>query len=472
MVRIAGRTVFAALWGVLFTALAAGAAEKQLPPSRDAVTVSFAPLVKKAAPAVVNIYARKIVRQRGSMPLFDDPFFRRFFGEEFGLGMPRPQLQNSLGSGVIVRASGLIVTNKHVIEGADQINVVLADRREFAAKIVVSDDRTDLTVLQVDAADGPLPVLELGDSDDIEVGDLVLAIGNPFGVGQTVTSGIVSALARTRVTPSDLNFFIQTDAAINPGNSGGALVTMNGKLIGVNTAIYSKSGGSLGIGFAIPSNMVRAVINGITKDGKVVRPWLGAVGQGVTQDIATSLGLKRPTGVLINHVYKGSAADMAGLRVGDVVLAINGHEVDDPKALSFRIATLPIGDTVALRVWRRSGTAALKLVLAPAPENPPRDVTGLDGRHPLAGATVANLSPALAEEQGLDPFAKGVIILDLQRGSSASRLGFRAGDVVRAINGAEVATVVDLKAALMRGTDRWQVNIDRGGESMKLIING
>jgi len=472
MVRIAGRTVFAALWGVLFTALAAGAAEKQLPPSRDAVTVSFAPLVKKAAPAVVNIYARKIVRQRGSMPLFDDPFFRRFFGEEFGLGMPRPQLQNSLGSGVIVRASGLIVTNKHVIEGADQINVVLADRREFAARIVVSDDRTDLTVLQVDAADGPLPVLELGDSDDIEVGDLVLAIGNPFGVGQTVTSGIVSALARTRVTPSDLNFFIQTDAAINPGNSGGALVTMNGKLIGVNTAIYSKSGGSLGIGFAIPSNMVRAVINGITKDGKVVRPWLGAVGQGVTQDIATSLGLKRPTGVLINHVYKGSAADMAGLRVGDVVLAINGHEVDDPKALSFRIATLPIGDTVALRVWRRSGTAALKLVLAPAPENPPRDVTGLDGRHPLAGATVANLSPALAEEQGLDPFAKGVIILDLQRGSSASRLGFRAGDVVRAINGAEVATVVDLKAALMRGTDRWQVNIDRGGESMKLIING
>ncbi len=469
---MAGRTVVAALWGVLFTALAAGAAETQVPPSRDAVTLSFAPLVKKAAPAVVNIYARKIVRQRGSMPLFDDPFFRRFFGEEFGLGMRRPQLQNSLGSGVIVRASGLIVTNKHVIEGADQINVVLADRREFAAKIVVSDDRTDLTVLQVDAADGPLPVLELGDSDDIAVGDLVLAIGNPFGVGQTVTSGIVSALARTRVTPSDLNFFIQTDAAINPGNSGGALVTMNGKLIGVNTAIYSKSGGSLGIGFAIPSNMVRAVINGITKDGKLVRPWLGAMGQGVTQDIATSLGIKRPTGVLINHVYKGSAADMAGLRVGDVVLAINGHEVDDPKALSFRIATLPIGDTVALRVWRRSGTAALKLVLAPAPENPPRDVTGLDGRHPLAGATVANMSPALAEELGMDPFAKGVIILDLQRGSPASRLGFRAGDVVRAINGAEVTMVVDLKAALGRGTDRWQVNIDRGGESMKLIING
>ncbi|MBI1985872.1 MAG: Do family serine endopeptidase [Rhodospirillales bacterium] len=469
---MAGRMAAAAVLVAVFIAVTAGAAEKQVPPSRDAVTMSFAPLVKKAAPAVVNIYARKIVRQRGSIPLFDDPFFRRFFGEEFGLGVPRPQLQNSLGSGVIVRANGLIVTNKHVIEGADQINVVLADRREFAAKIVVFDDRTDLAVLQMDAVDAPLPVLELGDSDDIEVGDLVLAIGNPFGVGQTVTGGIVSALARTRVTPSDLNFFIQTDAAINPGNSGGALVTMNGKLIGVNTAIYSKSGGSLGIGFAIPSNMVRAVITGITKDGKLVRPWLGATGQGVTQDIATSLGLKRPTGVLISHVYKGAAADVAGLRVGDVVLAVNGHEVDDPKALQFRIATLPIGDTVALRVWRHGGTAALKLVLAPAPENPPRSVTGLDGRHPLAGATVANMSPALAEELGLDPFAKGVIILDLHRGSPASRLGFRAGDMVRAVNGADVATVAELKTALERRADRWQVNIDRGGEAMKLIING
>jgi Do/DeqQ family serine protease len=472
VVRIASRMVAAALMVALPTGMPAGAAEKQVPPSRDAVTLSYAPLVKKAAPAVVNIYARKIVRQRGTIPLFDDPFFRRFFGEEFGLGIPRQQLQNALGSGVIVSADGLIVTNKHVIEGADQINVVLSDRREFAAKIVVLDDRTDLAVLRVDAVDGPLPVLELGNSDDIEVGDLVLAIGNPFGVGQTVTSGIVSALARTRVTPSDLNFFIQTDAAINPGNSGGALVTMNGKLIGVNTAIFSKSGGSLGIGFAIPSNMVRAVITGITKDGKLVRPWLGAMGQGVTQDIASSLGLKRPTGVLVSHVYEGSAADRAGLRVGDVVLAVNGHEVNDPKALNFRIATLPVGDTVVLRAWRRSGTTALRLVLVPPPETPPRDVTGLDGRHPLSGATIANMSPALAEDLGLDPFAKGVIILDLQRGSPASRLGFRAGDLVRAVNGNEMATVNDLKAALARGADRWQVNIDRGGESMKLIING
>ncbi len=470
--RISRRLAAVFVAAAVLAVAPAGAAEKQVPASKEAVTLSFAPLVKKAAPAVVNIYARKIVRQRGTIPLFDDPFFRRFFGEEFGLGTPRQQLQNALGSGVIVRANGLIVTNKHVIEGADQINVVLADRREFAAKIVVTDDRTDLAILQVDPGDGPLPVLEIGDSDDIEVGDLVLAIGNPFGVGQTVTSGIVSALARTSVTSSDLNFFIQTDAAINPGNSGGALVTMNGKLVGVNTAIFSKSGGSLGIGFAIPSNMVRAVITGITRDGKLVRPWLGTIGQAVTYDIASSLGMKRPSGVLISNVYKGSAADAAGLRVGDVVLAVNGHEVNDPKALSFRIATLPVGDSVVLRVWRRSGTAALKLVLSPAPETPPRDIAGLDGRHPLAGATVGNMSPALAEELGFDPFAKGVIVLDLKRGSPANRLGFRVGDVVRAVNGSEIATVADLKAALARGADRWQINIDRGGESMKLVING
>lgn len=468
MTAVAG-AAFAAL---LATAPTAEAAEKQLPASKEQITLSFAPLVKKSAPAVVNIYARKVVRERGTLPLFDDPFFRRFFGQEFGFGAPRQQLQNSLGSGVIVRANGLIVTNKHVIEGADQINVVLSDRREFAASIVVTDDRTDLAVLRIDTGGAALPVLALGDSDDIEVGDMVLAIGNPFGVGQTVTSGIVSALSRTRVTSSDLNFFIQTDAAINPGNSGGALVTMDGKLIGVNTAIYSKSGGSLGIGFAIPSNMVRAVITGVTKDGKLVRPWLGATGQGVTQDIASSLGLDRPAGVLISAIRKGSAADAAGLRIGDVVLAVNGHEVNDPKALNFRIATLPIGDTVALRVWRHSNTAALKVVMAAAPETTPRDVTVLKGRQPLAGATVANLSPALADELGLDPFADGIVIVQIERGSPANRLGFRIGDFVRAVNGAGVATVAMLKSAVAQQSSRWQVTVERDGETLNLVING
>ncbi|MFQ5763924.1 MAG: Do family serine endopeptidase [Rhodospirillales bacterium] len=472
MNRSARVIIVLAVAAFVTTAGTTGAAEKQVPASKIKVELSFAPLVKKAAPAVVNIYARKVVRQQGGLPLFDDPFFRRFFGEGFGFGLPRKQLQNSLGSGVIVRPDGLIVTNRHVIKGADQINVVLADRREFAATVVVSDDRTDLAILQVDSGGEPLPVMELRDSDDLEVGDLVLAIGNPFGVGQTVTSGIVSALSRTRVTASNLSFFIQTDAAINPGNSGGALVGMDGKLVGVNTAIFSKSGGSQGIGFAIPSNMVRAVITGIAKDGRLVRPWLGASGQGVSQDIATSLGMTRPAGVLISHVYQGGAADKAGLKVGDVVLAVNGHEVNDPRGLRYRIATLPIGDEVALRVWRRNRTSALKLTLAPPPENPPRNVTRLSGRQPMAGAIVANMSPALGDELGFDPFATGVIVIQLKRGSAANRLGFRVGDLVRSVNGVEVSSVSRLRALVSERSERWHIGIERNGKLLQLVING
>ena len=448
------------------------AAERQVPRTKAEVQLSFAPLVKKVAPAVVNIYARKVVQGRRSLPLFDDPFFRRFFGEDFGFRQPQKQQQNSLGSGVIVRPDGLIVTNKHVIEGADQINVVLADRREFAATTVLTDDRTDLAILKVEAGKDSLPVMALRNSDNLEVGDLVLAIGNPFGVGQTVTSGIVSALARTRVTSSDLNFFIQTDAAINPGNSGGALVSMDGKLVGVNTAIFSKSGGSLGIGFAIPSNMVRAVINSLTNGGKLVRPWLGASGQGVSQDIATSLGMKRPTGLLINNVYKGGAADRAGLRVGDVVLAANGHEVNDPKGLRYRIATLLVGETLALRVMRKGRTMALKLLLAPPPEIPPRNITVLTGQQPLAGSKVANLSPALADEFGLDPFVSGVVVIEMTKGSPANRLGFRLGDLVRSVNGKDVANVAHLRSLMSAKSGRWHITVDRDGKVLSLIING
>jgi len=446
--------------------------DKIVPGTKSEVQLSFAPLVKKSAPAVVNIYARKIVRQRGNLPLFNDPFFRRFFGRDFGFNQPRESPQNSLGSGVIVGSNGLIVTNKHVIEGADQINVVLADRREFSAKIAVTDDKTDLAILRIEGKGLNLPVLELRDSDELEVGDLVLAIGNPFGVGQTVTSGIVSALARTSVTSSDLNFFIQTDAAINPGNSGGALVSMDGKLVGVNTAIFSKSGGSLGIGFAIPANMVRAVLKGINNGGRLVRPWLGASGQTVTHDIATSLDMGRPTGVLINRVYETGSAARAGLSVGDVVLAINKHEVNDPKALSFRIATLAVGDTAKLRILRRKEIVVIKMKLTPPPETPLKNISALGGAQPLAGATVANMSPALAEEYGLDHFAKGVVIISLERGSPASRLGFKPGDFIRSVNGEVVKTVRNLRSFLNSKPPRWNINIDRAGKSLTLAING
>ena len=461
-----------ALAALMMAGPGAGAAEKQVPSSKAEVQLSFAPLVKSTAPAVVNIYARKVVRQRSHTPLFDDPFFRRFFGREFGFGQPRKRIQNSLGSGVIVRSDGLIVTNKHVIEGADQINVVLADRRQFSATLVMTDASTDLAVLQVDTEGKLLPMLELSDSDDLEVGDLVLAIGNPFGVGQTVTSGIVSALARTQVTSSDLNFFIQTDAAINPGNSGGALVSLGGKLVGVNTAIFSKSGGSLGIGFAIPANMVRAVINGITKDGRLVRPWLGAAGQPVNQDIATSLGLSRPSGVLISKVYKGAAAAVAGVRVGDVVLALDGHEVNNQQALRYRIATLPVGSTAPLRVWRRKKILELSLSLAPPPETPLRNVTVLDGEQPLSGARVANMSPGFAIEIGLDPFARGVMIVDLKRGSPANRLRFRIGDLVRGVNGKKVVNVTQLQSLLSTKSGKWEIIFERGGKVLNLVIKG
>ncbi len=448
------------------------AAEVQVPSSKTQIRLSFAPLVRKAAPAVVNIYTRKVVRTRQVSPLFNDPFFRRFFGEGFGggLGIPRARVQNSLGSGVIVDPDGLIVTNEHVIEGADTITVVLAYRREFDATIVGIDKRTDLAILDVEARGKSLPFLELRDSDTLEVGDLVLAIGNPFGVGQTVTSGIVSAQARTGVGTSDLSLFIQTDAAINPGNSGGALVGMDGKLVGINSAIFSKSGGSLGIGFAIPSNMVRAVIAGV-RGGRLVRPWFGAWGQMVTAEIAGNLGMERPAGVLVNRVYKRGPADRARLRVGDVILAVNGHEVDDPEALKFRIATLPVGDAADLTVWRRGRERTLTVRLVEPPEDPPRDVTELSGKQPLAGATVANLSPALAAEVGLDEFDPGILVVGVRRGSTAGRLGFRVGDRILAVNGEEVATVRRLKKTLARRTSRWRLVIERDGRKRTLAFN-
>ena len=446
------------------------AAEAQVPESREHMQLSFAPLVKRAAPAVVNIYAWKLVRERGMSPLLEDPFFQRFFGDNFGRNLaPRQRVQNALGSGVIIGPDGVIVTSHHVIDGADEIRVVLADRREFAASVVLKDPRTDLAVLRVDSDAGELPSLELKDSDDVEVGDLVLAIGNPFGVGQTVTSGIVSALARTQVGISDLNFFIQTDAAINPGNSGGALLAMDGRLIGINTAIFSKTGASHGIGFAIPSNMVRAVVGSVASGGKLVRPWLGVGGQGVTQDIAGSLGLQRPAGVLVKRLHASAAA--AGLKVGDVVLAVNGQEVNDPEALRYRIATLTVGEAAALSVWRRGEKLTVSLPLNAPPLDPPKEATELSGPHPLAGATVGNLSPALAEELGLDPLRLGVVVLDVKARSTAARFRFRPGDILHSINGARPKGIGHLKTLVTKDVEAWNLSIDRKGKILNLAIN-
>ncbi|MCW9034265.1 MAG: DegQ family serine endoprotease [Alphaproteobacteria bacterium] len=447
-------------------------AEKRVPSSKTEMSLSFAPLVKQTAPAVVNIYTRKTVRTRAYSPLFNDPFFRRFFGPELG-GVPggtRKRVQNSLGSGVIVRSDGLVITNHHVIEGADDITVILADRREYEAKLVGSDDRTDLAVLQIDPEGRQLPFLDLKDSDGAEVGDLVLAIGNPFGVGQTVTSGIISAVARANTGISNINSFIQTDASINPGNSGGALVSMDGKLLGINTAIFSKGGGSNGIGFAIPANMVRSVVSGLANGDRLIRPWLGAEGQGVTHDLALSLGLDRPGGVLINRLYKDGPAERAGIRVGDVVLKVNGKVINDGHDMRYRVATLKLGSQAQLIVWRNDKRKKIFMGVSPPPENPKRHETILSGRHPFAGAKIANLSPALADELGMDMLEQGVIILGLKRGETAARLGFKPGDILVEVNGKPIRTVAKAKHVLKKGSRDWKISIRRNGKVLSQVF--
>ena len=447
--------------------IGAQADQRLVPESYAELQLSYAPVVRDVAPAVVNIYTRRLVAQRRSS-LFNDPFFDRFFGATpFGLG--RERIENSLGSGVIIESGGVIVTNHHVIKGSDEIIVVLADRREFEAEVVGTDEATDLAVLRIHAGQEPLPLVELGDSDWLEVGDLVLAIGNPFGVGQTVTSGIVSALARTSVGLSSLGSFIQTDAAINPGNSGGALVTLDAKLIGVNTAIYSRGGGSIGIGFAIPSNLVRVVVDGIVSGGRAVRPWLGAKGQAVTQDLAESLRLTRPMGVLVTELHADSPLQSVGLRVGDVILSVDKHEVFDLQGLRFRFVTRPIGASVNLRVMRKGRDFSVEVALVAPPEKPLRDIRNISGNNPLAGSIVGNLSPAFSEELNVDSNKSGVIVLQVGQGYGA-RLGLRPGDIVTEINGKKIRTTIELVSELRKERAQWEVIIERGGKTMNVIV--
>ncbi len=446
-----------------FAAAQAQTSEKIVPQDLGQVHLSFAPVVKKARPAVVNVYASR-VETMPKNPLFDDPVFRRFFGNE-GEGSRTAQ---SLGSGVIVDPSGLVVTNHHVIEGMTTVKVALSDRREFDADIVLRDPRTDLAVLKI-KSDEKFPVLELGDSDAIEVGDFVIAIGNPFGVGQTVTQGIVSALARTQIGINDYGFFIQTDAAINPGNSGGALVDLSGRLVGINSAIYSRSGGSMGIGFAIPVNMVKSVIIAARHGGATVRrPWLGASLQSLTKDLADSLGLDRPAGALVAGVTRGSPAAEAGLKRGDVITAVDGQEIDDAEGVGFRLGVKPLGGVASLTLSRSGKTVVAPLTLAAAPETPPRDALRVKGRSPFQGAQVMNLSPAVAEELSLqidpDGAAEGVIVTDVAADSLAANLGVQKGDLVVEVNGAPIKTTRDLEKAASQRVRLWELTISRGGQ--------
>ena len=440
-------------------------AMRRVPFSAGEMQLSFAPLVRETAPAVVNVYAARQVQQRS--PFAGDPFFEQFFGQRFNAP---PRVQSSLGSGVIVDASGLVVTNNHVIAGADEVKVALADGREFESTILLKDEQLDLAVLKI-ADDAPFPVLSIGDSDALEVGDLVLAIGNPFGVGQTTTTGIVSALARSHVGVSDFGFFIQTDAAINPGNSGGALIGMDGALIGINTAIFTRSGGSNGIGFAIPSNIVRAFVRTAQNGGEAFqRPWIGASFDQVTPAIAESLGMRRPLGAIVTDVTEDGPADKAGIKAGDVVTRIGRHAIEHPDALGYRISTAAFGDTVELGVLRQGRERSVEVTLAKPPEEKEQDALIIEGSSPFAGAAVVDMSPVLARRMRLKAYEQGALITSIASGSPAARFGFEPGDIVLELSGETIRDARDMYRLASEEGRWWRFKIDRRGQIISQVL--
>lgn len=437
------------------------------------VQLSFAPLVKKVSPAVVNIYTKRLVTAKASNPFMDDPLFAPFFRNGQG-GRMRQQVERALGSGAIVEQDGLIITNAHVVQEAEEITVVLSDGREFDAQLVLKDTPSDLALLRVDAKGEKLPFVTLKPSESLEVGDLVLAIGNPFGVGQTVTSGIVSALARSSLNINDFNFFIQTDAAINPGNSGGPLVAMDGSVVGINSAIYSRDGGSLGIGFAIPSEMVASVITAGKAgagDKGIVRPWLGVTAQMVTTDVADSLGLDRPRGALILSLHSASPLAKAGIKVSDVAVSINGKDIHDPSEMKFRMATVPIGGKATVEIMRQGQRMTFEVEAIAPPDVPARKETTITGNSPLTGVVIANINPAVAVELGiLGETEEGVIVTDVKQNASGFRI-VSPGDILVQINDTKIKMVDDVRKAVAKANGQgFALIISRQGQTRKIFV--
>lgn len=456
--------LFAGL-GAFLAVLPVAAQARTVPPSQAEVQLSYSPLVKRVGPAVVNVYASRVVAQRAVRGFpFDDPLFAELFGGQM-LNAPRERMQRSLGSGVLVGEEGIVVTNNHVIQGMTDVRVSLTDQREFDADIVLTDPASDLAVLRIRDAKGKFPTVPLAKGDTIEVGDIVLAIGNPFGLGQSVSQGILSAVRRIEKKNGEQAVYLQTDAAINQGNSGGALIDMNGNLVGINTSIFTKGGGSDGIGFALPASIVQIVLNAAEAGETVVRrPWLGAELQAVTREIAEGMGVDRPFGALVAELHANSPALEAGLRPGDIVTAFNGQPVGDPTALNYYLTISPIGSKARVDYLRDGRESSTSLAVVTAPETVPRDERVLVGAGPVTGAKVVNLSPAVAEEIGVDGPAQGVLVVEVERGSLANRVGLEKGDRILAINDQPVADVATLAKANAVQQRMWKVTIQRGGQ--------
>jgi serine protease Do len=435
-----------------------------------------------ATPSVVNISTTRVIKSREEtqFDLFDDPFFRRFFGDQFPHpNLPKEHKEQSLGSGVIVSEDGYIVTNNHVIEKAQEIKVLLLNKKDYKAKLIGADPKTDIAVIKIEAKG--LPALPWGDSNKLKVGEVVFAIGNPFGLNQTVTMGMISAVGRANVGIADYEDFIQTDAAINPGNSGGALINAHGELIGINTAILSRTGGYQGIGFAVPSSMARQVMDSLVKYKKVVRGWLGVSIQEVTSDLAEEFGVKDLKGALVSGVMKGSPAEKAGIKQGDVILQFNGKTIEDTGHLRNMVSQTPLGTTVTVKLLRQKKELDVEVVIAELPkklaeasagEAESGDKNNDEESGALSGLTVRELTPELAQRYGIEEGEKGVVVIKVDAGSRIAEAGIRPGDIILQLNQKNTATIEEYKKAASRikAKERILLLIRRKGQDLFVTV--
>jgi serine protease Do len=447
--------------------------ERPKPPAIAETEQTFVSISKTVTPAVVNISTTRVVKgEEGQSSPFDDPFFRRFFGEEPRRQGPRERKAQSLGSGVIVDPNGLIITNNHVVEKSDEIKVLLADKREFKGKLVGTDPKSDLALVRIDAKN--LPTVPWGDSSKLQVGEYVLAIGNPFGLNQTVTMGIVSAIGRANVGITDYEDFIQTDAAINPGNSGGAMVNTHGELVGINTAIFSQSGGYMGIGFAVPSNMARSVTDSLVKSGKVIRGWLGVSIQEITPALAKEFGLKEAKGALVSDVLSGSPAEKAGFKRGDVIVEFMGQPIESSTQLRNLVARTAVGAKGKVKVVRENKEKELEVTI----EEQPKDIAKSGPKEPdaaepsmrLSGVEVRNVTPEMAKQLDLARGAKGVVITRLDPGSAAEEAGLQRGDLIMEINRKPISNTDDYERILSKADKNEAILLLVGRQGRTLFL--